>query len=368
MHTSKKIAIIGTAGIPSKYGGFETLTEYLTKHIGTKIKITVYCSSKKYKDKLLKHNGATLRYLPLDANGMQSTAYDILSLFHAARSHDLILILGVSGCIILPLFRLFYPKTKLIINIDGLEHRREKWNKPIKKFLKYSERLAVKFGDVIISDNKAIQDYVLDEYKKTSRMIAYGGDHAQKVPSSPEVIQQYGIPKEYAFKVCRIEPENNIHLILEAFSHSPLPLVIIGNWNKSDYGIKLKEKYKSSASTILLDPIYNQNKLDQIRSNCKIYVHGHSAGGTNPSLVEAMSLGLPVFSFDVYYNRETTQNKAKYFKNKEELVRLIQNISEPEIQKLGNEMKAIADKEYTWQKIANQYLELFKQYYTPPCQ
>lgn len=356
----RNVSIIGTAGIPSKYGGFETLTEYLTKFLGKKLDLTVYCSAKNYKQKKDCHNHAQLKYINLDANGMQSIPYDIISLFKAARTHENILILGVSGCIILPVFRLFYPNKKLIINIDGLEHKREKWKKPIQKFLKLSERLAVKYANTIVTDNKAIQDYVAKEYHQKSELIAYGGDHSKAVVLSSDIATQYKLPKKYAFKVCRIEPENNIHLILEAFENSPLPLVLIGNWDKSQYGRELKQKYSSCSSTFLLDPIYTQDILDQIRSNCSIYVHGHSAGGTNPSLVEAMNLGLPVFAFDVSYNRETTFNQAYYFKTSAELETLIQHTSISKLIELGQKMNEIAIKEYTWEKIASQYFDLLK--------
>jgi glycosyltransferase involved in cell wall biosynthesis len=352
------IAIIGTVGIPAKYGGFETLTEYLTKFLGTNLNLTVYCSSKNFAEKIKIYNNSNLTYINLDANGMQSILYDIISLFLAAKRNKTILILGISGCVVLPLFRIFYPSTKLIINIDGLEHHRLKWKKPIQKFLKFSEKLAVKYSYIIITDNKAIQDYVSNEYKKESRLIAYGGDHANHQLITNEVINKYSLPKEYAFKVCRIEPENNIHLILEAFADLTLPLVLIGNWNKSEYGKKLKEKYISFPNIILLDAIYNQDILDQIRCNCKIYIHGHSAGGTNPSLVEAMSLGLPVFAYDVSYNRYTTFNKARYFKTPLDLKRLISEIDNLELDELGKNMKAIAQKEYTWKIISEKYFDI----------
>ncbi|MGE0090604.1 MAG: DUF1972 domain-containing protein [Bacteroidales bacterium] len=356
-----EIAIIGTAGIPNKYGGFETLAEYLTKFLGKKLEITVFCSAKTYKLRKDRHNNANLKYINLDANGIQSIPYDIISLLKAARTHEQILILGVSGCIILPLFRLFYPNMKLIINIDGLEHRREKWSNPIQRFLKLSEKLAVRHGDIIIADNKSIQDYVTTEYNKPSELIAYGGDHAKSIELRSEVRQRFGIPPQYAFKVCRIEPENNIHLILDAFKDATLPLVLIGNWDKSEYGRNLKEQYSSYPSTILLDPIYDQPILDQIRSNCTVYVHGHSAGGTNPSLVEAMSLKLPIIAYDVSYNRETTFNKGRYFRTASELTELVNSVNSSELESLAKDMKEIADEHYTWEKISQQYLELFRQ-------
>jgi glycosyltransferase involved in cell wall biosynthesis len=354
-----KIGIIGTRGIPANYGGFETLVEYLTKNIGEEEEIIVFCSKRAYEKRMNSHNGATLEYVSFDANGIQSIPYDIISLFLAARKSDTILILGVSGAVVLPLFRLFYPNKRLIINIDGLEHRREKWGKWAKRFLKYSETIAIKYGNEIIADNKGIQDYVKDEYGCGCNLIAYGGDHVTKSKLSKEVALKYNIPDKYAFKVCRIEPENNIHVIFEAFQEINLPLVLIGNWNNSEYGKQLLVKYGIYNNLILLDPIYDQEILNQIRGNCSVYVHGHSAGGTNPSLVEAMSLGLTVVAFDVNYNRATTYNEALYFSDAMTLRNVINDLNESKMRLIAYKMKKLADKYYTWEKISKQYKDLF---------
>jgi glycosyltransferase involved in cell wall biosynthesis len=353
-----EVGIVGTVGIPANYGGFETLTEFLTQQLGQKLRFTVFCSSKAYPSKLKNHNNANLIYIPLAGNGIQSILYDIISIFKAAKTCDTIIILGVSGCIVLPIFRLFYKYKKIIINIDGLEYLREKWNKYISKFLKYSERLAIKHADIIITDNKVIKNYVLKEYNKDSVLIAYGGDHAKTSILSEEVKNKYALPHNYAFKVCRIEPENNIHVVLDAFSKFKYPLVIIGNWQKSNYGITLKVKYSIYDNLYLLDPIYDQNILDQIRSNSKIYIHGHSAGGTNPSLVEAMSLGLPVFAFDVPFNRATTFYKARYFKSDIDLLKLLSESNPEDLTEISNNMLKIAQKEYTWENIAQKYYDI----------
>lgn len=355
------VTIIGTVGIPAKYGGFETLVEHLTVYLGSTIDFQVFCSGKTYNKKLKRHNGADLKYINLKANGIQSIPYDIISLFKAAKTSDTILILGVSGCIALPLFRLFYSNKKLIINIDGLEHRRKKWNSYIKRFLKFSEKLAVKYADIIISDNKAIQDYVFSEYNCSSSLIAYGGDHTVPEKLTKEVVEKYNIPKEYAFKVCRIEPENNIHIVLEAFKNSKLPIIVVGNWSKSEYGLKLKKKYSSMSSLILLEPIYDQKILNQLRSNCILYVHGHSAGGTNPSLVEAMCIGLPIIAYDVIYNRHTTKERAIYFHNHIQLSDIINHIDRETLKKQGAVMKEIADSEYTWRNVSQNYLDLIRE-------
>ena len=357
----KKISIIGTVGIPAKYGGFETLTEYLTKDLNTKYDITVFCSSKAYTKRKDIHNNCKLEYINLNANGIQSIPYDILSLYRSTKFADTILILGVSGCIALPFIKLFNKKIKIVTNIDGLEWKRDKWNKYAKWFLKFSEKQAVKYSNIVVSDNKVIQEYVKNEYGKTSKLIAYGADHVENIKVSDELNEKYTFLKNpYTFTVCRIEPENNIHMILEAMATKrQMPFVIIGNWDSSQYGKDLKNSYKGFENIFIIDPIYNQNILNQIRSNCYIYLHGHSAGGTNPSLVEAMALGLPIFAYGINYNKETTLHKAKYFNSSEELAELINTINEEELNQIANDMLKIAKIEYIWENISSKYSSLF---------
>ena len=352
---NNKIAIIGTVGVPAKYGGFETLTEYLTKHLGDSLDLAVFCSSKSYKEKLLSYNNARLIYIPLNANGVQSIAYDIVSMFKALCFADTFLILGVSGCIILPLIR-FISGKKVVVNIDGLEWKRDKWNRLVKWFLKFSERIAVKFSDEVITDNKTIQNYVIEEYGTQSNLIAYGADHAAKEPLTDKIKKVFPfVNKAYAFTVCRIEPENNIHTILEAFSHTSFPLVIVGNWENSKYGSELKSKFLPLETVHLCDPIYDQKILNQLRSNAALYIHGHSAGGTNPSLVEAMYLGLSIIAFDVDYNRETTENKAEYFQSSIGLQEIVQDYPKSNQDSIGQKMNEIAIRRYTWEAIVKKY-------------
>lgn len=354
------VAIIGTAGVPANYGGFETLTEYLVHFLGRDLDLTVYCSSKLYPARQSEYKGAKLKYVALDANGAQSIPYDIISLFQAARTADTILILGVSGCVVLPLFRLFYPRKKLVINIDGLEHRRDKWGTWARRFLKLSESVAVRFGDAIITDNKGIQVYVQQEYRRDSHLIAYGGDHAAACETVP--ISEYCLPERYAFSVCRIEPENNVHMIVDAFARGGgLPLVMVGNWESSEYGREIRSRYVACENIHLLDPIYDLGKLKTLRSQSLIYLHGHSAGGTNPSLVEAMWLGCPVLAFDCNFNRYTTENKALYFSTAEELAHTVATIDQPRLDKVGTDLLEVAQRRYRWETIAKNYFDLLDQ-------
>ncbi|HCB2209240.1 TPA: DUF1972 domain-containing protein [Citrobacter farmeri] len=350
----KKIAIIGTVGIPACYGGFESLVQNLVDYQSSDISYTVFCSSKTYQIKPNSYKSARLEYIPLKANGVSSIFYDIFSLLACLRmKHDVILILGVSGCVILPFFRLF-SRSKIVTNIDGLEWRRDKWGYLTKAFLKLSERIAVKFSDVVISDNQAISDYVSTEYNKKSKVIAYGGDHVM-IPNA----DISDAKRSYYLSLCRIEPENNVAMILEAFAKLPYHLKFVGNWNNSDYGRSLKEKYSIYPNINIVDPIYDIETLFELRSKCKGYIHGHSAGGTNPSLVEAMQFGIEIIAFDCNFNRYTTEDRAYYFVNEESLRKNIADIESTATSGVGPAMSEIAVRRYQWSIIARQYEEIF---------
>lgn len=354
-----KVAIVGTQGVPATYGGFESLVDNLLgDNCPEDVSYTVFCSSKNMPERISEYKGARLEYVPLKANGIQSVPYDIVSLCRCLRGYDVILVLGVSGCLFLPIFH-YLNSTKLIINIDGQEYKRDKWGRFAKWILKHSEALAVKYADIVIADNKGIQDYVSETYGRKSTLISYGGDHV--VRDLPEkfvstVLSKYGLTRgEYAITVCRIEPENNSPMVLEAFAGTDKPLVYIGNWENSEFGRSLRAKYSDCGNIKMLDAVYDLDVLYALRSNARVYVHGHSAGGTNPSLVEAMFFGMPIVSFDVVYNRETTENKAYYFKNVTEL-RTIMNRKDLD----GASMTEIAFRRYKWQIISRQYSDLYR--------
>jgi glycosyltransferase involved in cell wall biosynthesis len=360
-----RVAIIGTTGLPARYGGFETLAENLVNKLSNQFDFTVYCSTRYYWDpanRPREYKGAKLHYLPLNANGYQSIPYDILSVLHAVGKNDVLLLLGVSGALMLPFIRMF-TKKPVLVNIDGLEWKRPKWNFLAKKVLVLSEWMSVSFADELITDNKVIYDYVAHDYeRKDHRLITYGGDHVRKLPLTNDLIREYPfLASPYAFHVSRIEPENNIHLILQAFSRSPQhQLVMVGLWSHGKYGQEMKSRFSRFENIHLLDPIYDQEKLNRIRTNASLYVHGHSAGGTNPGLVEAMTLGLPVFCYDVSYNRETTFNKAAYFQTAQDLMALLDEQSNMNLKAMAQELEVLARTHYTWDQIAMQYAAAFR--------
>lgn len=361
MNTKKRLAIIGTVGLPAKYGGFETLADHLVTHLSKDHDITVYCSKKKYteKERVEEYKGAKLKYINLDANGIQSIPYDTISILHAQFTSDVLLVLGVAGAWILPFVRFFTSK-KIIISIDGIEWKREKWSLLAKLYLRWAEKMAVRYSHIDISDNESIQDYTALRYGTVSRVIEYGADHTMKVTPSYKDEQTYPfLNEDYAFKVCRIEPENNVHVVLEAYKKlSHKKLVMVGNWEANDYGKKLKSKYEKVSNIILFDPIYDQRSIDILRSNAAVYIHGHSAGGTNPSLVEAMYLGLPVIAYGVSYNRTTTEDKAVYFKTEDDLISRILNLDKTDLTPLGQTMESIAKRRYKWDLVTDKYRSL----------
>ncbi len=356
----KKIAIIGTNGLPGRYGGWDQLMEHLTKNLASTYNFTVYCSSFNYENKRKTHNNAELIYIPLKANGWQSVIYDILSSIHAIFKADCMLLLGGAGTIMFPIFKLFGKE--VIYHPDGIEWKRQKWSKFVQLYLKWLENVGIKWATKIVSDNLEISDYIYKTYNKASILIEYGGDHVSAVPLTSENMNYFSIEKgSYAFKVCRIEPENNLDLILDALVDKNVTLIIVGNWKNSEYGLNLRKKYQAYTNIIMLDPIYDQLKLDELRSNCGIYIHGHSVGGTNPSLVEAMCLGLNVLSFDVCFNRSTTVDSAIYFKDVSELRKLIDIFSEDKsaFKSVGLALNKIAKDRYLWSNIISKYDQIF---------
>ena len=351
-----KLAIVGTNGLPCRYGGWDNLMLNLLNELGESFEIEVYTSKSNAIPGVIKFMGAQIKIISLRANGWQSVFYDGVSLLKSLPKNKYILVLGTSGAFFFPLKKLF--NAKIILNPDGAEWKRGKWNFVIQKYLKLSERISISYSDCIISDNLYIQEDLLKTYKKVSHLVPYGGNHVTIRNLSDIIAKRYNLTNRgYAITVARIEPENNIELILEAFSKSRFKYVCVGNWDNSVYGRNLRIKYAGFDNLILVDPIYNQNLIDELRSNAFLYVHGHSVGGSNPSLIEAMCLKLPCLVYRVNYNVANTFGKALYFSNLDNL-----KMSLAEINKNKNLLNSVSDQlfesakeNYQWNKVVNQY-------------
>lgn len=354
-----KIAIVGTQGVPNQYGGFETLASFLAKYLSNQMDITIYCSSKDLSGKPTHFQQARLKYIPISSHGFAGMLYDMISLYQALKKNDVVLFLGFGAGYLLP-FLTKKQQNKIILNFGGLDWKRNKWSFVAKQIIHLSERLLVKNIPHIISDNTAIEKYVQINYHKESTLIAYGGDQVFQVSYSAEDYEKYPfLQSPYAFTVCRIQPDNQIALLLASFAQTNFPFVMVGNWNGSAFGRSIRKKYQHITNLFLLDAIYEQTTLNKLRSNCTIYMHGHSAGGTNPSLVEAMYLGLPIAAFASGYNESVTLHKAVYFQDSDSLVALLKRIDSLDLIAIGKEMKAIAVDNFTWSKITDSYHQLF---------
>ncbi len=359
----KTVAIIGTNGVPASYGGYETLAENIIGYLSDDFKFSIYCSqTQKIKNNNTKeYKSAELIYIPLKANGWQSIIYDIISLFHASFTKDIILYLGPGAGFAVPFLKLF--RKKIIVNHGGLnEWEREKYSSFQRFVAKLGHKYAAKYATFNIADNFLLRDSIKHDFGVNSEVIRYGGDHAIEVNPDHELVNKYPfLETKYYINVSRAQVDNNLHLVLEAFKEIPeMKLVMVSNWSISNYGTKLKEEYKNKYSNIIiLDAIYNSIEINAIRSNAIAYIHSHSYCGTSPSLVEAMSLGLPVISFDVPTNRETTKNKALFFKNSKDLTEKLLAANKTDISIVSREMKKIAEKDYTWAYISSQYSALF---------
>lgn len=354
-----KVAIVSIQGLPACYGGFESLAENLVgENCSGSISYTVFCSSKEMPSRQSFHGSARLRYLPFSSHGAGSVIYDTVAFALSIRRYDVVLVLGATGGLFFPLIKIF-AKARVILNVDGIEHRRDKWSLPTRMFLAVSERMAVFAADVIISDNAGIGKYVQDHYGRDAIHIAYGGDQALRDVSQEDqvlTLEKYGVKdKDYALSICRIEPENNCHMTLEAFSKNGMELVFVGNWEKSSYGRKLKARYSSFRNIHIVNALYNLDELYALRNNMTVYVHGHSVGGTNPSLVEAMFFGRRILAYDVIYNRSTTGALAQYYSSADELAEAALNGSNES----GILISEFAQKHYTWRRIVSKYEALY---------
>jgi glycosyltransferase involved in cell wall biosynthesis len=323
--TKEQVAIIGSVGVPNRYGGPEAFAESISPVLVERgFRVTVTCDKSRYLDDLSpEFQGVQRRFISVGANGATSPLHDLLAFLKVVRVADHILVLGVSGGMFFPLFRTLCAifGARLLVNIDGVEWRRAKFGWLGKTVLYCSDWLAQRCAHVVIYDNDALLDYVL--YPQKSACVEYSGDHALRAgagmaSSAPPAAQPY------ALTVCRIEPENNCDVIIEGFLKSSLPLyTFIGNWDRSEYGRALRQRYAGEPRLRLLDPIYDPRELFRWRNDCSFYLHGHSVGGTNPSLVEMLFFDCDILCYDCSFNRATAGSAARFFRDADDLGRLL---------------------------------------------
>jgi len=358
-----ELIIAGTAGVPGSYGGFETLAEQLVISLSDSVNMLVICSGSTVQNHQQSFHGARLKYLPLSANGASSVLYDVLGLLYCCWRTKYVLQLGVSGAIAIPLVKILHPTLVVVCNVDGIEWRRGKWGFFARHFLKFSEWIAVRFSNVVVADNQAIADYLKAEYGTDAKVSAYGGNHVVRLkgsaPSEAVASKMSSVHGRYFYGLCRVVPENNVEKILAAFAMAGMPnLVFVGDWKNGRYARELYDEYGSTPNIFLLNPIYDQDDLTYIRAGADGYIHGHSAGGTNPSLVEAMYFGSACVAYACNFNGYTLGGTGVLWTDASDLARIILTTTTAEFADSAKNASTYARKHYDWAFIAEQYREV----------
>ncbi len=358
-----KIGIIGTRGIPNHYGGFEQFAEYVSVGlVEMGHEVSVYCphnhpeQAERWKD--------VQRILVNDPEEKWGTVgqffYDLNSIWDARkRNFDVILQLGyTSSSIWGPLM----PSAKIFTNMDGLEWKRSKFSKPIQMFLKFAERMAIWYSDEWISDSLGIQEYLKKKYNTESTYIAYGAWPFNSPDST--VLQKYQVQEnQYFMLVARMEPENNVEVILDGYveSGSKIPFLVVGK-TENAFGKSLVEKFKGVQGIRFQGGIYNLDDLNQLRFHSRAYFHGHSVGGTNPSLLEAMASQAFIIAHQNVFNQSILGDDAWYFENMTSLATLISKTEEIDFLHhkkfmIDSNFQKIKE-HFSWDNIIHQYEKL----------
>jgi glycosyltransferase involved in cell wall biosynthesis len=357
-----RVAMIGTRGVPASYGGFETAVE----EIGARLverghKITVYCRGRS--ERVSPYRGMDAVDLPaVKRRSVETLSHTTLSILHAVlrARPDVAIVFNAANSPLLPFLRA--AQIPIALHTDGLEWQRGKWGVFGRRYYLLAERLAVRWADQLISDAQGIADYYKGKYETESAVIAYGAplteaDHAP--------IRTIGLePGQYHLVVCRFEPENHADVIIHGYSQSnaELPLVVVG-------GVPYSSHYDKSLAHLagmdnrvrLLGPVWDQRLLDSLYSNSAVYIHGHSVGGTNPSLLRAMGASAPVAAFDVNFNREVLRGEDRcYWLAAHDVRNIVEDVEAQSgrWQALGAAARVVAEDAYRWDDVADRYEEL----------
>ncbi len=358
-----KIAILGTRGVPNHYGGFEQFAEFFSVYLAEKgHDVYVYNShNHPYQEKTFKGVNILHQNDPEHKMGtFGQFIYDYNCILDSRKKNfDIILQLGYTSNSV---WYFLLPKKSIIItNMDGMEWKRTKYSTKTQKMLMYAEKLAVKSSDFLVSDSIGIQNYIQEKYQKNSAYIAYGATVFEN--PDEEILKIYNVEK-YNFNMilARLEPENSIEMILDGvvLSKNETPMLIIGD-HKKKFGEYLKEKFKNYPNIKFIGALYNLEHLNNLRCFSNLYFHGHTVGGTNPSLLEAMASQAMILAHNNEFNKGILKENAYYFSNEEEVKDLILRTKKIDnLQLIQNNLEAI-NKEFNWDKINGEYLQLFEE-------
>lgn len=367
-----KIAFVSTRGIPNNYGGFEQFAEYISVGMAQRGHEVVVYSPKFHPYQESTYKGVRIKHIYSPETWMGSSVgsffYDFASLRDALKKEDFDIIYEAGYTSIIPAYIWFNMKKRkrpiFTTNMDGLENKRSKFSPMVRRFLDWEEKMAVKYSHYLIADNMGIHDYYKEKYGKESKFLAYGADIHDDFKA--EYLEEFGLKsEEYYILIARLEPENNIVMAIEGYLHSKengrRPLIVVGKTN-TPHGKELVEKYGNERNVEFVGGIYDFKKLDSVRHFSKAYFHGHSVGGTNPSLLEAMAAGCFIFAHDNIFNRAVLKENAFYYPSADkvtEYLNRIDTIAEgSKIQYTARNIEVIRN-EYSWESLIDKHEKYF---------
>lgn len=359
-----RIAILGTRGIPASYGGFETFAEHLsTRLVARGHDVTVYCRAHYVSPRQLEYHGVHLKVLPTVRHKYFDTViHTFLSAIHAVpRRYDVALICNAANAPFCPILRL--SGTPVAINVDGLEHKRKKWGWLGRKYYRLSEYLSTLLPNEMVTDAQVIQDYYLARHSAPSTMIAYGSE-VERRPDRTTVRKWRVEPNRYVLYVSRLEPENNAHLVIEAFKkvRTAYRLLVVGDAPYAEqYIASLKARAKGDKRIVFTGFVFGQD-YRALQQNAYCYVHATEVGGTHPALLEAMGYGNCVLTLATPENIEAVGEAGIPYIDEYDLAAKLRRVLRDGslVHAYRHRAQLRIQKHYTWESVVDQYEALFR--------
>lgn len=362
-HRRLSIAMIGTRGVPAAYGGFETAVEEIGRRlVDHGHDVTVYCR-RAAQPVPKEYLGMKLVELPaLRHKILETLSHTGLSVLHATlhRPADVAFVFNAANAPFVPLLRL--RGIPSVVHVDGLEWKRDKWGGAGRRYYRWAEEVSVREADALIADAQGIVDYYRDEFSISTELISYGTRILQDTPTD-RLAELDLRPGGYHLVVARFEPENHVDVIVEGYraSAARLPLVVVGSAPyAANHITRISDLAASDSRIRMLGSVWDQDQLDQLYTHANTYLHGHSVGGTNPSLLRAMGAGTKVIAWDVVFNREVLGVDGAYFARAESLSALLEDaeLNPERVAEVAAALQRRAEELYNWDSVTDSYEQL----------
>jgi len=355
-----RIALLGTRGVPARYGGFETAVEEVGSRLAARgHRVVVYCrTAPGDAPRPASHLGMKLVHLPAARKrSLETISHSALSVAHlVAHRTDAAIVFNAANAPLLPALRT--ARIPVATHVDGLEWKRAKWGPVGQRYYRMAESMAVRWSDVLIADARGIADYYRSEFGAPTTLLTYG---APLIRPGTDRLAELGLtPGDYHLVVARFEPENHVDMIVEGYARSAArkPLVVVGSAPYSDE-FTARVHAVADDRVRFLGGVWDQDQLDQLYGNAYTYLHGHSVGGTNPSLLRAIGAGTAVLAYDVDFNREVVSDAGRFFVSPADVAGLVDAAeADPEPVLCAGRRAAELAKDYDWDDVAAGYEDL----------